>query len=122
MVDMKQLIKEAVNKNIMVTDRDSSEISNKLVWYMWESCGETMHTLYAPSNVYPKTHFESKLLDTLGITIIRDERLNMGGEFTKYFENDLSGCFPWESDSLKVPKESLLLGVGDGDSVILGCV
>ena len=114
----KELLQKAIDRNILVYDGNNTQkdrLTAQLSGLMRDvailNYNEELTDLYVATTLYIPDYETSA-----GLKIHRDERLNRGGEFLKYYF-DQGGCL-----YLTGQHENLVVATGPNGAVLLGSV
>lgn len=107
--ELDQKLQEATDRNVMFYDKDSGDISKRLIYLMFSYTEDTLRAILIPTDAYPDFDWEKPVY---GVDIVRDRRLNQDRTeaLLKKFDITL-----WHD------KSQLILGLF-GESAVLGMV
>lgn len=115
--EFEDLVEEAVRRNAIVYDKDSNNISEKLIYLMNDLTQDRLETVYIPTDVFPefdvwgRSSYGKQIGAYLNVQYVKDRRLN--------FE-EIKAVIKRHNISMPM-KYQLVIGVF-GDKAILGAV
>ena len=107
--ELDQKLQEATDRNVMFYDKDSGDISKRLIYLMFSWTEDTLRAILIPTDAYPDFDWEKPLY---GVDIVRDRRLN---------HDRTEALLKKHNITLSNNKDQLVLGLF-GKSAVLGMV
>ena len=107
--ELDQKLQEATDRNVMFYDKNSGDISKRLIYLMFSYTEDTLRAILIPTDAYPDFDWEKPLY---GVDIVRDRRLN---------QDCTEALLERYGIGLSSSKSQLVLGLF-GESAVLGMV
>lgn len=107
--ELDQKLQEATDRNVMFYDKDSGDISKRLIYLMFSYTEDTLRAILIPTDAYPDFDWEKPVY---GVDIVRDRRLN---------HDRTEALLKKHNITLRNDKDQLVLGLF-GESAVLGMV